>query len=237
MQSHSRSTIHLKMGAIFPLTNVNVDFLLFAGTWDANLVTVDNPVIQVKASSISSFSVEGYPYLSSLVVQQAHKVYVTEAFRSSQNSEGFTTITFMLYSYAIHRDQLISWVLIIVWAWRTWAGDWFVQYTLSHNILHNISISNISTCIIPNIATLETSNAETNAIFSTILWGFSTHALSIWWMYSWMWKQSCGKLWPCRLCQNMYRKTGDCDRQCKNECKLEADIAEEEALILCKETC
>lgn len=82
------------------LSNIVVDMLPFAGGWDETSVTYNNPVLLNESFRVGSFSVEGYPYTTSEVnkIQRLHEVDVTTAFPQSSTSEGFTTVSFRLYS-------------------------------------------------------------------------------------------------------------------------------------------
>ena len=79
------------------LSNINVDTLPLAGKWDESTITYDTPAESSDAFTVGSFSVEGYPH-SENSVQRIHEVDVTAAFRNSADAEGFTTVSFMLYS-------------------------------------------------------------------------------------------------------------------------------------------
>jgi len=217
------------------VSNVNVNVLPFAGIWDENMVSFDDPVISVEAASVGSFTVEGYPFdLSSLFrLQRVHEVDVTKAFRGSKNSEGLTTITFMLYSDD-NTQGLVDFASSEYS--ETFGGPEVVidfsetQYPTSSPTTSALPTSApvLSPTLPPSIPpTRKPSSSPTpdpspvptdNCIDqceSEVTENFSIEDYI-------------------DTCVENFR---NCDRQCKNNCKSEAEIAKEESLIFCKETC
>jgi hypothetical protein len=238
------------------LNNVDVDFLPFAGTWDESLVTFDDHIITpFQAVNAGSFSVEGYPYelSSSSNLRQVHEVDVTEAIRSAQNLEASTNITFMLYSDEnssgsvnfASTDYSVSFggpKLVIALsktdypttAPRTSAPTSSPTMPPSIFPTPKPSIPQTPKPSIPPTPEPKISAAPTLSPFAKT----SPPTLSPF--------DECVAECENEVAKSFDREdhvdmciaeTQDCDRQCKNECKLEAEKAEEEALTLCKEMC
>jgi hypothetical protein len=222
------------------LTNVNIDFLPFAGTWDESLVTFDNQIIPFEAVSVGSFSVEGYPYemMSSLNnLRRVHEVDVTETIRSSQNLEGFTNVTFMLYSDDNSRGSVdfASTEYSVSFGGPKLVIDLSeTDYpTASPRTSAPVSSPTMQPSI-PPTPKPKTSPAPTPLPFPKTL---SPTPFPF---------DKCAAECEIEVTDNFdhedhidtcIAKTQDCDRQCKNECKFEAKKAQEEALTLCKEMC
>ena len=224
------------------VSTVNVNVLPFAGIWDENMVSFDDPVILVEAVSVGSFTVEGYPFdLSSLFrLQRVHEVDVTKAFRGSKNSEGLTTITFMLYSDD-NTQGLVDFASSDYS--ETFGGPELVidfsetQYPTSSPTTSALPTSTpvSSPTLPPSIPptpkpsssptpdpSSETSPPTPVPIYNCIAQCESDVTINF----------SIED-----YIDTCVERARDCDRQCKNNCKSEAEIAKEEALTFCKETC
>ena len=224
------------------VSNVDVSFLPFAGIWDENMVSFDNPVISIEAVSVGSFTVEGYPFdVSPLFwLQRLHEVDVTQAFRGSKNSEGLTIITFMLYSDD-NTQGLVD-----------FASSDYSEIFGGPELVIDLSETQYPTTS-PTKSALPTSAPVSSPTLPPSIPPTPKPSSSP------TPKPSPETSPPTPVpiddclakCENevtenfsvgdyidaCVERARDCDRECKNNCRLEAEMAEEEALTFCKERC
>jgi hypothetical protein len=224
------------------VSTVNVNVLPFAGIWDENMVSFDDPVILVEAVSVGSFTVEGYPFdLSSLFrLQRVHEVDVTKAFRGSKNSEGLTTITFMLYSDD-NTQGLVDFASSDYS--ETFGGpELVIDFSETQYPTSSPTTSALPTSAPVSSPTLPPSIPPTPKPSSSPTPDPSSETSPPTPVPIYNCIAQCESDVTINFSIEDYidtcvERARDCDRQCKNNCKSEAEIAKEEALTFCKETC